>query len=834
MGCGVSLAKDDMGDNIQAIKYTSNKSDDSEPKEIDEGDKMSGREATSIKMDLETFLFLRKIMIQWNAVHKFVQNKETYSSKEAIIKSVEEFINSQETSMLEHLQKEFHVYGKSEFSSNAQILEIFKSSVAFSILQQMIKLEYLTKGESFSLFAKRFCKCFDSIKLRKDPGDNPEKLEVSAWSKSYLILFGRPFLVPFSMEYSKVIKEEPLSEADYCLDFENQSEPLGMKEQMVRVEISCMKDCRAVLLLEEDNQAKQKTAGEKMFNLSSEELTSKVSCRFLQFKLNNYSHKIPLILPKSNITYSMTFAVLSQNEASVADNSHISMSSQVTSAKIVKLYTLNIQGRFDSPLPVSNPRMLRFQADYELLSPLTGILPVREQFRFKLIVEAAVRVFVYEPSRPLPRLNSTYFAFKTPLIPLQSTYHGAKKMYSRRVNIGYEGTVQVIAQLKDSYKYVRLCEFRSKLIEQTIISRLLGTYLDKGNKEVTDVVWQAGVPNFNPEFLERSLHVQQSASLEEICSSVRQIRCQSKDCNQRPDHESMSSGCFSCSHARVASIYNWIACNISYDSQGSRLQTTESPREVIAKRKTVCRGFSSLFHYLCESSGIEVYLVDGFSRQQDYSQESIVDDSIESSALPKGARFLRLVNHQWNAVVIDGKGYLVDCTFGSSVYADAYLRHFYLFSDPHKIGLSHYPEEPKFSFLEGYDFPQLRMLNAPFLHTSFLASADHFLASSKIAIDDDLKSTNSVDIYTDLPKITFLLSQSNQELPFKLVSKPEFPSQESSQDLIGCLSLNKETQRTPTRYSLKFLHEADMPLTVMGSWGQAKLRHLIVYRQSLA
>jgi hypothetical protein len=144
-------------------------------------------------------------------------------------------------------------------------------------------------------------------------------------------------------------------------------------------------------------------------------------------------------------------------------------------------------------------------------------------------------------------------------------------------------------------------------------------------------------------------------------------------------------------HEKVRSIYTWIATNISYDKQflhEGQSRNTQLADAVWDNRLAVCEGYAILFNSMCRASGIESRLIKGYVRE-------FMD--LE----------LKLPNHAWNSVKIDGKWHLLDVTW-ASVNAESLHRneaannglktkykldHFFLV-DPEKMIVTHLPEDP--------------------------------------------------------------------------------------------------------------------------------------------
>jgi transglutaminase/protease-like cytokinesis protein 3 len=121
---------------------------------------------------------------------------------------------------------------------------------------------------------------------------------------------------------------------------------------------------------------------------------------------------------------------------------------------------------------------------------------------------------------------------------------------------------------------------------------------------------------------------------------------------------------------KARAVFTWIALNISYDvetylnpkpahsfsfknEQEKDLKLNEIRSKeintVFRKRKGVCSGYSLLYFHLAELVGLHALIIEGDSktRFEDIGRKKIV------------------MNHAWNAVMIDGIWRLVDVTWGA-------------------------------------------------------------------------------------------------------------------------------------------------------------------------
>jgi hypothetical protein len=98
-------------------------------------------------------------------------------------------------------------------------------------------------------------------------------------------------------------------------------------------------------------------------------------------------------------------------------------------------------------------------------------------------------------------------------------------------------------------------------------------------------------------------------------------------------------------------IYSWITSNIEYDVKSflKGSSSNKSASETLKRRKGICYDYSLLFKEMCNSAGIESYLVLGYNKGAEFY---------------KGSGFYR-ADHCWNSIIIDTSWILVDATWGS-------------------------------------------------------------------------------------------------------------------------------------------------------------------------
>jgi hypothetical protein len=134
-------------------------------------------------------------------------------------------------------------------------------------------------------------------------------------------------------------------------------------------------------------------------------------------------------------------------------------------------------------------------------------------------------------------------------------------------------------------------------------------------------------------------------------------------------------------------IHDWICDNIAYDvetafSGAGRLQDYES---VLKNKKAVCAGYAGLFVQMCSYTDLESTIISGYSKGFGY------DGYLGGSS-----------DHDWNAVKISNKWYLLDVTWDAG-YVDrwTFVKNYstdYLFLDSRPFLYSHLAEDEKRQF----------------------------------------------------------------------------------------------------------------------------------------
>ena len=135
---------------------------------------------------------------------------------------------------------------------------------------------------------------------------------------------------------------------------------------------------------------------------------------------------------------------------------------------------------------------------------------------------------------------------------------------------------------------------------------------------------------------------------------------------------------------KVNLAYKWITQNIQYDTEGVAAKTEErDPDKFFGSKKTVCSGYAHLLYRLLTAMNYNpdnIKNITGYAKGQGYS---VYNE-------PK-------VDHEWNAIKIDGKWCLVDATWDAGLNESEYA---YFCTRPECFVRDHLPEISENQFLD--------------------------------------------------------------------------------------------------------------------------------------
>ena len=135
---------------------------------------------------------------------------------------------------------------------------------------------------------------------------------------------------------------------------------------------------------------------------------------------------------------------------------------------------------------------------------------------------------------------------------------------------------------------------------------------------------------------------------------------------------------------KVDLAYKWITENIKYDTEGVAAGTeVRDPDKFFESRKTVCTGYAHLLYRLLTAMNYNqdnIKNITGYAKGNGYSvyQEPKVD-------------------HEWNAINIDGKWCLVDATWDAGKNETDYA---YFCTRPECFVRDHLPSNDEYQFLD--------------------------------------------------------------------------------------------------------------------------------------
>ena len=168
---------------------------------------------------------------------------------------------------------------------------------------------------------------------------------------------------------------------------------------------------------------------------------------------------------------------------------------------------------------------------------------------------------------------------------------------------------------------------------------------------------------------------------------------------------------------KVKILHDWICDNIAYDTDmyfSGRISAQEYV-PVLKKKKGVCSGYTNLMNKMCELAGIESIGITGYSKGFGYT-----------------GKIGKNIDHEWNAVHIGNKWYLIDVTWDAgSVERRTFIKGYsteWLFLDSRPFLYSHLPEENAYQFyapvLSADDFMREAYIAGKFFQYGLALKAD--------------------------------------------------------------------------------------------------------------
>lgn len=183
---------------------------------------------------------------------------------------------------------------------------------------------------------------------------------------------------------------------------------------------------------------------------------------------------------------------------------------------------------------------------------------------------------------------------------------------------------------------------------------------------------------------------------------------------------------------KTRAIYSWITDNICYDyklfNKGKRIITFKCKtkidcsvkkqefenklvEKVLRKKRGVCSGYSTLFKKMCDIAKITCLNIDGYVK----TKTSHIGNS-------------GILDHSWNAVIIDNQTYFLDLTWASGYCENDkngkltdFVKNrndFYWFTSPEKFTIDHFPKNPE--KILNFDISKEDYKNQPYIENSII------------------------------------------------------------------------------------------------------------------
>jgi len=121
------------------------------------------------------------------------------------------------------------------------------------------------------------------------------------------------------------------------------------------------------------------------------------------------------------------------------------------------------------------------------------------------------------------------------------------------------------------------------------------------------------------------------------------------------------SSSFKTQSLRARAIFTWTAMNITYDVANMGKVNAATPFDELVSNtmqthKAICQGYVSVFKALCDVCGIEAFIVQGYTRQNDH---------------------INALSHAWIVAMIDTSWYGFDPTWGSGYMNNGRYKRFF-------------------------------------------------------------------------------------------------------------------------------------------------------------
>ena len=198
--------------------------------------------------------------------------------------------------------------------------------------------------------------------------------------------------------------------------------------------------------------------------------------------------------------------------------------------------------------------------------------------------------------------------------------------------------------------------------------------------------------------------------------------------------------------AKARSVYAWITSHIQYDEATFRGQRYSSEVEYanrsLRSRKAVCTGFALLFKHLLGPAGIEVANIKGYARTFD----------------SEAGQPIQRVDHEWNAVRLDGDWYLLDIAWAQTTAKNGNANDYFFLTEAVEFAANHFPTDPRWQLL-GNTISKTQFDQFPKLYDAYfrLGFDENFPKSGVLRANEaltlTLKNDNDVEFMCALGRL---------------------------------------------------------------------------------
>ena len=211
-------------------------------------------------------------------------------------------------------------------------------------------------------------------------------------------------------------------------------------------------------------------------------------------------------------------------------------------------------------------------------------------------------------------------------------------------------------------------------------------------------------------------------------------------------------------------IYLWIAENIDYDVKAfnSGNFPDGSPEKTLKRKKAVCDGYARLYNAMASHLGLQVEMVNGFSKNSEKAKVSRESD------------------HSWNSIKIGDENILLDVTWGAGATMNnkfiSKTNYYYFNTDPNEFIFQHLPDSIKYQNIDApvskEEFKKMPYINKE-IFINKLISGNEVLRKFRTGIKTSFPSFYSSDIEYNIIKAPIEM-KSRETYDFVIDSKNAF------------------------------------------------------------